>query len=202
MIKKISFINGNVKLVGILSMPEHRNSIVILCHGYGSNKDTDKYILIEKEFSKKGIATLRFDFHGCGESGGNFDFDIEKALLNNVQDLKAALDFLEKEYKINKVALIGSSLGGSTSLMMSDDSRVSAIISLAAPFFPSLKKIEKPLLIFHGTSDIIVPHDHADKINNLATKAIIRIVEGADHSFSDHREIIVKESMEFLERYL
>ena len=204
MIKKVSFKNNEIELVGIISVPEKKDSIIILCHGYGSNKDTDKYKLIEKEFSEKGISTFRFDFHGCGESKGKFDFNIQTALLNNVTDLQAAINFLEAEYKISKIGLIGSSLGGSTSLMLADDSRVKAIVSLAAPYFDVIKKIEKPLLIYHGTHDEVVPRDHAEKIGKISSKADIRIIEGADHSFilMKHRQRIVKESMEFFKRYL
>ena len=76
-------------------MPKKNDSIVILCHGYGSNKDTEEYKLMEKEFSDNGISTFRFDFHGCGESKGKFDFNIQTALLHNVTDLQTAIDFLE-----------------------------------------------------------------------------------------------------------
>ena len=204
MIKKVYFKNNDIELVGILSVPEKNDSIVILCHGYGSNKDTEKYKLIEKEFSDNGISTFRFDFHGCGESKGKFDFNIQTALLNNVKDLQAAIDFLEKEYKIKKIGLIGSSLGGSTSLMLADDSRVKAIVSLAAPYFDLMKKVTKPVLIYHGTHDEVVSRDHAEKIGKISSKAEIRIIEGADHSFilMPHRQRIVKESMEFLQKYL
>ena len=204
MIKKISFKNNEIELVGILSIPKKTNSVVILCHGYGSNKDTDKYKLIEKEFSEKGISTFRFDFHGCGESKGKFDFNIQDALLNNVTDLQAAMDFMEKDHRINRIGLIGSSLGGSTSLLLSGDERVKAIVSLAAPYFDIMKKVTKPVLIYHGTMDDVVTRDHAEKIGKISPKAEIRIIEGADHSFIliQHRQRIVKESLEFLRKYL
>ena len=204
MIKKVSFKNNDIELVGILSVPQKSDSIVILCHGYGSNKDTEKYKLIEKEFSSNGISTFRFDFHGCGESKGKFDFTIQTALLNNVTDLQAAINFLEKEHKINKMGLIGSSLGGSTSLLLSEDTRVKAIITLAAPYFDAMKKVSKPVLIYHGTHDEVVSRDHAEKIGKMSSKAEVRIIEGADHSFilMEHRQRIVKESMEFFKRYL
>ena len=102
MSEKVTFMRDKVKLVGIINGSKN-GSIVILCHGYGSNKDTDKYQLIEEVFAKADIATFRFDFHGCGESGDKFDLNLVKALRYNVKDLGAAMNFLEKNYSIDRI---------------------------------------------------------------------------------------------------
>jgi len=47
-------------------------SIVIMCHGLGSNKDRDTYTILEKIFNDHHLSTFRFDFFGHGESDGHF----------------------------------------------------------------------------------------------------------------------------------
>jgi len=70
--EKLFFKNskGN-KLCGILSSV-NKDRIIILCHGFSSNKDTQTFPILEKIFNKN-ISTFRFDFYGHGESEGKFE---------------------------------------------------------------------------------------------------------------------------------
>ncbi|MAH42743.1 alpha/beta hydrolase, partial [archaeon] len=71
--KKLTFQNSKGdKLVGILS-DSGSKTIVIMCHGFTSSKESGTYINLEKMLNEKGIATFRFDFYGHGESDGKFE---------------------------------------------------------------------------------------------------------------------------------
>ena len=43
---------------------------VICCHGMLSTKDGPKHVMLTEMMAERGIAALRFDFSGRGESGG------------------------------------------------------------------------------------------------------------------------------------
>lgn len=56
----------------ILSSPNSGDKFpaVILCHGTGSFKDEvgNLFVKLSESLKKRGIASIRFDFAGCGES--------------------------------------------------------------------------------------------------------------------------------------
>ena len=59
-----------------------------------------------------GIAVLRFDFTGLGESEGDF---AETNFSSNIEDLVQAAHFLEANYQAPSL-LVGHSLGGGSCL--------------------------------------------------------------------------------------
>lgn len=112
--KKISFKNSKEKeLAGILHIPkEPTDSIIIIAHGFTSNKDRERLIKIAGTYAENGLAALRFDFGGSGES-----YETEINIENQVDDLKSAIKFVKgKGY--NKIGLQGESLGGLISLLV------------------------------------------------------------------------------------
>ena len=63
------------KLVADLQTPDvmpKRCPIVILCHGFGGARNNGLFNGIADGLEKLGIATIRFDFNGHGESEGDF----------------------------------------------------------------------------------------------------------------------------------
>ena len=115
---QVSFRNSrNLNLAGILHTPaKPTNKAVICSHGFTSNKDGShgKFPRLGEALSKIGIATLRFDFSGCGESDPD-----TITVSKQVDDLKSAIAFMRwRGY--NDLVLIGSSLGGLISLLAYD----------------------------------------------------------------------------------
>ena len=59
-------------MVGVLHLPPLGPApCVVACHGMGASKESDKYLLLGREFPEAGLALARFDFRGSGESGGH-----------------------------------------------------------------------------------------------------------------------------------
>lgn len=86
--------------------------IALFAHCFTCSKDVLAASRIAKSLTKQGISVLRFDFTGLGNSDGDFantDFS------SNLDDLQAAYDFLEQEYRAPEL-LIGHSLGGAAAL--------------------------------------------------------------------------------------
>ncbi len=130
--EKVYFKNSKgQKLVGILSNPTNDKDkpIIILCHGFSTNRDSGKNLNLEKIFGDKGISTFRFDFYGHGESEGKFeDITISEA----VDDVLNAIKFLKEEgYK--RIGLVGSSFGGISGLMAASKTNELCVLALFCP---------------------------------------------------------------------
>src|SRR5437867_2971352 len=93
---KIFFKNfDGLNLCGILNhSSESSDSVIILCHGIGSNKnESGVFRKLAKSLADNGFDAFRFDFRGHGESHGNStDFSIEGAK----RDLASAVSLLKK----------------------------------------------------------------------------------------------------------
>jgi uncharacterized OsmC-like protein/alpha-beta hydrolase superfamily lysophospholipase len=84
----------------------------LFAHCFTCNKDVVAAARIARALTAHGLAVLRFDFTGLGESGGDFgntDFS------SNVADLVRAADHL-REQRAAPTLLIGHSLGGAAVL--------------------------------------------------------------------------------------
>ncbi len=210
-VEKVNFMSGGMKVSGILHLPQRdRPPCVIASHGLLSSKDSEKYITLGNRIAEEGVALLRFDFRGIGESeGGEEDITISKKL----SDLRSAVDFVSSyPYLGDPIGLMGSSLGGFLSLIMASmDRKIKAIVIWATPlhlddlgskkqeedyplppkaFFkdlpkhrllPLLTKVSNCLVI-HGEKDELVPVKQALKIfEHLREPKEIHIIGGADH---------------------
>ncbi len=132
--KKIQFNSEDRILRGMLHFPVNTNGksclyktkpngsnpvkhekpcIVIGSHGLEGSKDSAKQKELAKALPEKGIAFLRFDHRGCGESDGTFENDT--SLEKRTADMINAVEYVLSSDLFNeKIALFGSSLGGST----------------------------------------------------------------------------------------
>ncbi len=101
-------------LKGVLHLPKIDNPpVVIGSHGLEGTKSSAKQCLLSLFLPEAGIAFLRFDHQGRGESQGDFFHDT--SLDKRSEDMLAALEYLKSSQIVSgRVALFGSSLGGST----------------------------------------------------------------------------------------
>ena len=95
---------------------------VIIAHGFTSNKDRKRHVKHAETLAESGIAVLRLDFGGCGESG-----DREITIKAQVDDLKSAIDYLKTDKGYERVGVLGESLGGITTLEAFDNN-IDAIV--------------------------------------------------------------------------
>ncbi len=106
---------------------------MIASHGLLSSKDSDKYIALGEALSQKGMALLRFDFRGCGESDGKWE---ENTVSGRIADLKSAIDWVRPSLALgDRIGLLGSSLGGYVTLIVaSADREIRAAVMWSTPF--------------------------------------------------------------------
>ena len=142
--EKIAFENARgVTLSGVLHQPVERDARggAILCHGMESDKNSEKLIFLGRKLAAAGVLTLRFDFAYVGESSGKFE-DITYS--GEVEDLKAAYTLL-RERQPGRIAILGSSMGGTVALLFASmEPSVAALVTVAAPVHP--EKFPKRIL--------------------------------------------------------
>jgi putative redox protein len=130
--QKVEFISGNHTLSGLLEIPQSNIKFYALfAHCFTCGKDVAAASRISRALTAKGIAVLRFDFTGLGNSDGDF---ANTNFSSNIQDLVAAADFLRKEYDAPKL-LIGHSLGGAAVLGVAQQVPESmAVVTIGSPW--------------------------------------------------------------------
>ena len=123
------------KLAASLDLPlGEPTAYALFAHCFTCGKDNKAAKRIAERLSAHGIAVLRFDFTGLGNSEGEF---ANTHFSSNVDDLVAAADHLRKT-RAAPAILIGHSLGGAAVLTAAHripESR--AVVTIAAPFDPS-----------------------------------------------------------------
>src|SRR5579864_3977046 len=119
------------RLAGRLDTPEGAPAgYALFAHCFTCGKDLKSAGVICRELLARGIAVLRFDFTGLGESEGEF---ADTNFSSNVGDLVAAADFLRRERQAPAL-LVGHSLGGTA--MLAAAARIpeaAAVATIGAP---------------------------------------------------------------------
>lgn len=112
-------INGSKgNLSAVLRTPGLKNGakcdMVIMCHGFNSNKDFNLLKMTAEQLQSEGIASLCFDFNGHGESDGAFK---DMTIPNEMEDLDSVLAFVSRLPYVQDIALVGHSQGGIVAAM-------------------------------------------------------------------------------------
>jgi dipeptidyl aminopeptidase/acylaminoacyl peptidase len=140
--EEVSFSNGDVKLAGTLTVPRSDKktfpAIVLISGSGGQDRDGSQlfnlYKKIAESLSKAGVAVLRVDDRGMGNSTIDMKKGLESSYKDLISDSRAAFDFLmtRKEIEKTKIGFLGHSEGAETALTIaSEDKRVAAVVLLA-----------------------------------------------------------------------
>ncbi len=99
----------------MLHLPEGRGRFpaTLLLHGFtGTKSEAHRmYVKLARTLAEHGIASLRFDFRGSGDSAGEFE---ELTVRSMVADSLEAIRYLARHKSVNsrRLALVGMSMGG------------------------------------------------------------------------------------------
>ncbi len=242
---------GDIK--GSLLVPSNseKASVVLIISGSGPtdrngnnpNMTNNSLMMLANELKKNGIASLRFDKRGIGESTSSGIRESDLRFENYVNDVKGWVDLLKESNKFSKIIVLGHSEGSLIGMIASLKAEVEKFISVAGPgnsagdiireqlkaqpafvlnqslpiieklengeieenvpemlyalFRPSVQpymiswfkydpqieiaKLNKPVLIVQGTTDIQVSVLDADKLASANNKAQKQIIEGMNH---------------------
>lgn len=103
----------------------------LFAHCFTCDKNSLGAVRIARALTAEGVAVLRFDFTGLGESEGSFG---EHGFGGDVEDLVAAAGFMRAEGFAPSL-LIGHSLGGAAVLAAAESiPEVKAVVVIGAPY--------------------------------------------------------------------
>jgi len=122
-------------LAGALDMPEGApRAYALFAHCFTCGKGLTAIRRLSEQLTAEGIALLRFDFTGLGESEGEF---ADTTFYSNLLDLRAAAAYLAREHE-PPAALIGHSLGGAAVLAVASSiESVRCVATIGAPADPA-----------------------------------------------------------------
>lgn len=121
-------------LAARLELPDGEvRAYALFAHCFSCSKDVFAASRVSRGLTASGIAVLRFDFTGLGQSDGDFG---NTNFTSNIDDLVRAAEFLRDNYRAPRI-LIGHSLGGTAVLAAAHRiPSVSAVATIAAPADP------------------------------------------------------------------
>lgn len=123
--KAVEIRSRNLTLRGMLHIPENRNRnvpIVLIFHGFCGFKMGPHFIFVKlsRLLESMGIASIRVDFAGTGESDGDFiDMTMSTELqdANSILDYVKTLDFVDKD----RIGILGLSMGGAIASILAGE---------------------------------------------------------------------------------
>jgi len=135
--QKVSFVNkSGQNLSGRMDFPltGKPKAFVLFAHCFTCSSTLKALDHISSALTQNGMAVLRFDFTGLGQSGGEFE---DTNFSSNLSDLTEAYEFLEKKFEAPQI-LIGHSLGGAAVLHVAGAlKKVKAVVTIGAPSNPT-----------------------------------------------------------------
>lgn len=137
--------NEGQKIFGVFHKPVGLGKFpaVLMCHGFAGQKAGKGrlYVMLSESFAKAGIATLRIDFRGCGDSEGDFK---DMTLQSEVSDTLAGIHFLQSHSQVDaeRVGLFGRSLGGLVAVLAAGKSSIRCL-ALWAPIYDGEQWLER-----------------------------------------------------------
>jgi hypothetical protein len=132
---------AGIKLAGTLSIPDGAGpfpAVVLICGSGPETRDEDVmghkiFLVLADALNRRGVAVLRYDKRGVGESTGNY---ATATLTDFAADAESALAFLKSRPEIaaDRVGLVGHSEGGAVAPMVAArDPSARFVVLMAAP---------------------------------------------------------------------
>jgi alpha-beta hydrolase superfamily lysophospholipase len=228
---RVAVADGELAVVLHAPDPSPPVPYVVACHGLSATKDSDKYLRLADALPAAGLALVRFDFRGCGESSG---VEEDTTIASRIEDVEAVLGALGDHPRLApRLGLLGSSLGGFVALhvaarrpglpvvtwnapaslteLANDDLEEGRALGL--PFALEYATGRYALapggiarhLIVHGDADDVVSLDHAAALHEAAAEPCeLIVVTGGDHRLTDpeHRAQAIAASRAWFLRWL
>jgi len=136
---QVAFPSEGEMIFGVLHLPEQVPAPgLVMCHGFTGHKAEAHRLFVNaaRDFCEHGLAVLRFDFRGSGDSAGEFQ---EMTVSREITDAQAAFDFLasRSEADPKRLAVLGLSLGGGVAACLAGrEERLRALVLWSATAHP------------------------------------------------------------------
>lgn len=202
-------------------LPAKEKTDKVMLYLHGNDENVSRWFLGPVHIQERlNINALIVDYRGYGKSTG------KPTSEGVIVDALAMYQYLlDKGYKPENISVYGRSLGGAIALELASRVKIRSVVFQSSftslkellkyhlPYLPSflikndlfnsrelIRKINVPVLISHGSSDKIVPLNHAYSMYELANdpKKLI-ILNGAGHEHL--KDFYTEEYFEILRRF-
>lgn len=178
----------------IVELPEPqcaRRGVAVICHPHPLHEGTmhNKVVTMTgRSLRELGLATVRFNFRGVGESQGEYDEGRGETL-----DLLAVAEWVGRQHPEDELWLAGFSFGSYVALLGSRHLPVKQLITIAPPVgrwdFSAAVAPRCPWLVVQGEEDEVVePKAVFEWIDAMPDKPNLVRMPGTGHYF--HRRMM------------
>jgi hypothetical protein len=205
--RKIEFPCQNLTLEGVFALPAGPGplGLVVVCHPhplYGGNMYNRVVHAICRKAGEKGLAWLKFNFRGVGNSDGHFGGG-----LGEKEDVQAAISFAVKQAKIDqgKIGICGYSFGSMVAFSVAvEDQRIKAVAGISPFVQPAdlLDHYPKPKLFLSGTNDEFIDAQSLSRlVERLPEPKELAIYPGVNHFWTGFEDPMAAKVSQFFVRY-
>jgi hypothetical protein len=207
----VSFVAKGLKFEGVIAQPDEGGGPfpgVVICHPhplFGGNMDNNVVLAVSFGLVEQGIATLRFNFRGVGNSEGEHTKGEKEQ-----EEVIGALELMKAwpGADARNLGLAGYSFGASVVLdnpSLHKLARAFALISppLRALESTKLRETKRPTMVIAGDRDKLVQADRfMELLGSFSAPPACHIVAGADHFWFGHEGRLAPRVAEFFVEHL
>jgi alpha/beta superfamily hydrolase len=182
-------------------------ALVLHPHPLGGGTMHNKVVFrAASALNEAGLTTLRINFRGVGQSTGEHEEG-----RGEVEDVRAALQFLVENFPARPITVCGFSFGARVGLEVGiSDERVVNLISIGTPLdkydFSFLANCRKPILFFHGERDefgsLSRLQDLMAEIKQHNASVELRVIGDSGHFFEGHLDELKQAISDWTRRQL
>ena len=202
--------DDSVTLQALMEYPASSSQPVascLICHPhplYGGDMNNNVVTALSRSMINAGIATLRFNFRGVGQSSGSYGEGVSE-----MGDVTACIDRLRSDERLDssRIILAGYSFGSWVAMKTTiTDQRPSRLIMISPPLdmydFSFLRSEKRPKFMVVGDGDFVCSVKRFEEFSEEAADPKMSVIlKGHDHFHWGSEEAITAQAREFLRRY-
>lgn len=101
-------INNKIKIKLFIPEENAKKEVFIICHGFGSSKDSQSTEVISRKLNENNFVAVAFDFPGHGEAIET----IEKLTVDNcISYINDVYEYVKNKFENHKISIIATSFG-------------------------------------------------------------------------------------------
>jgi len=198
----VTFASQNLTLEGLYAPPAAALIGAVMCHPhpqYGGSMYNNVVEAALEAFWQRGLATLRFNFRGVGDSDGSYGGGQGEA-----HDAAAAVSYLRAQLKDPgaPIILAGYSFGAAAAWRAAPQAgALDALVLIAAPLQmmnPGAVPTAKNILLIGGSQDSFCPPAGLNELSAKLNNASFKVIDGADHFFAGYEDEVTTALTEML----